>query len=259
MSQTPDPLPDPLQPVVESDRLPIPDPLAKNTPAAEMARAAAEGLSDKQRNVMIYLAAGHSIAKAARSGHVGRRTVYRWLKEDAGFAAVYNAWRRELTESAKTRLLAMGDDALDTIHNAILAGHVNASLTVAKSMGFLAKPRIGPDDRERIRRKRRAREMRQTASDLRAIDRARDQLPYKHPARHTPEEWAQIAENDRRREEEARKQREEEPEWCQRLHEARETRPSAPDAPPPQPQQDTNQRAEHDLGSPEQPQEPQGH
>ena len=258
MSRTPDPLPDPLQPVVESDRLPIPDPLAKNTPAGEMARAAAEGLSDNQRNVMIYIAAGNSIAKAARSGRVGRRTVYRWLKEDANFCAVYNAWRRELAQSAQTRLLAMADDALDTIHGAILTGHVNASLTVAKSMGLLTKPRIGPDDPERIARKRRARAMRQTANELRAIDRARSDLPYNHPARHTPEEWAQIAENDRRREEEARKQREEEPEWCQRLREARETRPSAPDAPPPQPQPNPDQRAQHDLGSPEQPQEPQG-
>jgi hypothetical protein len=259
MSQTPDPLPDPSQPVVESDRLPTPDPLARNTPAAEMARAAAEGLSDHQRKVMVYLAAGNSIAKAARFGHVGRRTVYRWIKQDANFCAVYNAWRRELTESAKTRLLAMADDALDTIHGAILTGHVNASLTVAKSMGLLTKPRIGPDDPERIMRKRRAREMRQTANELRAIDSARDKLPYNHPARHTPEEWARMAENERRREEEANKEREEERERRRRLHEARETRPTAPAAPPPQPQPNPNQRAEQDLGSPEQPQEPQGH
>jgi hypothetical protein len=120
MSDLPAPLPDPSesQPRPESgpkdeDRCVVPphDSPRTETPALEMALAATEGLSDEQRKVMAYLAAGHSIAKAARFGRVSRRTVYRWFKDDADFCAVYNAWQRELTESAKTRLLAMADDA----------------------------------------------------------------------------------------------------------------------------------------------------
>ena len=251
MSELPAPLPDPSQSQPPVDSSPGDPPIPSSgsivpphdsprieTPAAAMATAAAEGLSDHQRKVMTYLAAGNSIAKAAHLGQVNRRTVYRWLKEDANFCAVYNAWRKELEQSAKTRLLAMADDALDTIHGAILTGHVNASLTVAKSMGLLAKPRIGPDDPERIMRKRRAREMRQTADELRAIDSARDKLPYNHPLRHTPEEWAQIEENDRKRNEEYEAQQEErKPEWVERYRQATE-RQSQNGTPQPEAQPD---------------------
>lgn len=252
MSELPAPLPDPSQsqppvdsspgdpPIPSSGSIVPPDDSPRiETPAAAMASAMPEGLSDHQRKVMTYLATGHSIAKAAHLGKVNRRTVYRWLNDDAQFCAVYNAWRRELEQSAKTRLLAMADDAIDTIHGAILTGHVNASLTVAKSMGLLTKPRIGPDDPERILRKRRAREMRQTANELRAIDSARDKLPYNHPLRHAPEERAQMAENDRRRREESEKQQhEQQPEWVERYRQANE-RDASNSAQEPQPQPDS--------------------
>ena len=258
MSDFPTPLPDPSesQPRPESgpkdkDRCVVPpdDSPCTETPALEMALSATEGLCDEQRKVMAYLAAGHSIAKAARFGRVSRRTVYRWFKDDADFCAVYNAWQRELTESAKTRLLAMADDAVDTIHNAILGGNVAASLTVAKSMGLLAKPRIGPDDPQRIAQKRRVGRMRQAAADGKAIDRARSDLPSNHPLRYTPEERAQMEELDRKRREAYEKQQEHQPEWLNRFREATEGRRKNGAVPEPRPEP-------HPQSDPAQPAEP---
>lgn len=244
MSDCPAPVPDPSQSQPQPESVPVvqeryvipPLDLPGQIPGAEMGLAMAEGLSDEQWKVMSYITAGHSTAKSARFGRVSRRTVYRWLKDDANFCAAYNAWRRELMESAKTRVLAMADDAVDTIHNAILAGNVNASLAVAKSMGLLAKPRVGPDEPHRVAHRRRVHQIRRAAADHTAVQRARSDLPYNHPLRHTPEERARMEEADRQRHEADEQQQEQQAEWQMRFREATETRRKSAEAAQPQPQ-----------------------
>lgn len=200
MSELPASLPEPSDSSDSSQ--PSPACLPVETPAAQMAQSAAEELSGHQRRVMSLLAAGNSVAKSAQLAQVGRRTVYRWLKEDATFRAVYNAWRRELVQSARTRMLTLADDAIDTIQEAIIGGNVNASLAVARSMGLLDPPHAGPDDPARIAVHRRAREMRQAAKDFEATKSARNSLPFDHPLRYTPEERAEFAAEDERRRQE---------------------------------------------------------
>ena len=108
----------------------VPDPIPQPAPDADceqdVAPASLETLSDAQRNAMKYLVAGNSISDAARFSQVTRRTLYRWLKDDPNLRSVYNAWRRELIESARTRLLTITNDAVDTIHGAIMEGSVSA-------------------------------------------------------------------------------------------------------------------------------------
>lgn len=175
------------------------------TPAAQMAQAAAEELGGVQRRVMSLLAAGNSVAKAAQLGQISRGTVYRWLREDPAFRAVYNAWQRELVQSARGRLLALADDAIDAIHDAIIGGNVAASLTVARSMGLLERPRIGPDDPARVARRQRARQKRQAASDLKIAESARNSLPIDHPLHYTAEDLAELKEQAERERAERRR------------------------------------------------------
>ena len=274
MSDLSAPLPDPsepqpqgqpspeVRPPIEAWPAPSPQSPDVDTPAVQMARAAAEGLSDSQRTVMTYLAAGNSIAKAARIAQVTRRTVHRWLKEDAEFCAVYNAWRRELTESAKTRALAMSDDAMDTIHNAILAGDVKASLALAKSMGILDKPRPGPEDPRQIAHKRRVRKMRRAVARERELHDARYGLSTDDALYYTPEERARKEEESRRRREENERAEQEEPEWRKRWRQAKDRPAStaetskAPHSPQPPP--DPAPPAESEAAAPEQPGDPRG-
>lgn len=277
MSQTPAPVPDPSQPQPQSQASPerppegMSEPSADlsqlgtrpvpphdspnvQTPAADMALAAAEGLTENQRTVMSHLAAGYSIAKAARSAKLSRRTVHRWLEEDVEFCAVYNAWRRELERSARSRLLAICDDAIDTLHNAILAGNVQASLSVAKSIGVMTKSRIGSPDPARVAQRRRVRQMRRAAADIKAVDRARSDLPDGHPLRYTPDERAQMEEADRKRQEEYEKQqKEQEPKWRKRFRQGAEAHSNDPVDLPPQAKPDSIQPAEADGDSTETP------
>ena len=269
MSDLPAPLPDPSQPESQAefmaDREPGPQPgpvPSHESPdvemlAAQITRGSAAGLSDSQRTVMTYLAAGNSIAKAARLGNVNRRTVFRWLKDDAHFAAVYNAWRKELEQSAKTRALAMCDDALDTIHNAILGGDVKASLALTKSVGVLAKQRIGSDDPQRIAHKRRLHKMRRIVAEEREIHDARYGLPAAHPLCYTPEERAKKEEDSRRWRQEHEKSKQDEPEWRGRLREAREQRKDAGESPQSPPQQEAAPPAEPQVAPPKKPDEPE--
>ena len=111
-----------------------------------------------QEQALQQLAAGTSIKETARVVGVGRRTVHRWLKEDANFAAAYNAWRRETVDSGRARVLAMTDLALDTVQNAMLQGNARIAVQVAKATGALDAPRPGPSDAGELRRRRELKE-----------------------------------------------------------------------------------------------------
>ena len=113
------------------------DPTTRLTPAQQMA--------------LHHLAAGASIRDAANKAGVGRRTLHRWMRDDPDFAAAYNAWRRELIDSA--RALAMTDDALATIRDAIVGGDAYAALQLVRGLGVLREQKPGSDDPKLVRRR----------------------------------------------------------------------------------------------------------
>jgi hypothetical protein len=111
-----------------------------------------------QEQALTHLASGKSIAAAARSAGVNRRTVFRWLESDPHFAAAYNAWRKETVASGRARVLAMTDIALDTVQSAILDGNARVAVQVAKATGVMDAPKPGTTDPSRFYRRKRLRD-----------------------------------------------------------------------------------------------------
>jgi len=135
-----------------------PDAPAKNPdPAATAGDAANDSLaklSPSQCEVLTRLAEGASIIDAANAAGVSHRSLRRWLHEDAHFTAAFNAWRRDLLESAQARALAMGDAALTAIAAAIQNGNVQAAMQLVKSLGILKPAAPQPTDADEVARRR---------------------------------------------------------------------------------------------------------
>lgn len=101
-----------------------------------------------------------------------RRTVSRWLQSDPHFAAAYNAWRKETITSARARVLAMADLALDTMQSAIQQGDARIAVQIAKAAGALEPQTPGPADPKHLERRRELHAERQKL----ALDAAEKQL-----------------------------------------------------------------------------------
>jgi winged helix-turn helix protein len=104
------------------------------------------GLTPSQQLVLQQLATGANITEAARETGVGRRTVYRWMKDDEKFEAAFNEWRRGLLRLGRARALGMSEAALDTVRGAIEKGNASVALQVAKSLGLFAQGKVGPEE-----------------------------------------------------------------------------------------------------------------
>ena len=100
-------------------------------------------LPTRQRQVLLRLANGASIANAAFGCGVCRMTVYRWIKQEGPFRTAYNCWRRELIESSQSRLLQLLDEAVDAVQIALTDGKVDVAMELLKTMGALRKPKLG--------------------------------------------------------------------------------------------------------------------
>jgi transposase-like protein len=74
-------------------------------------------LSPAQIRALAALAAGQTIADAAREAGCDRGTIYRWLKNDPLFAAEYSCIRREMADSLEVRAKALTNDALDALRS----------------------------------------------------------------------------------------------------------------------------------------------
>ncbi len=101
------------------------------------------------------LLAGRTVTDAAAAAGVARQTVHRWLADDLGFGATFNARRHELRDAAQARLLGMAGRAADAVEKAITAGNLRASLALLKALGLLAPPRIGAGDPAALKEQRR--------------------------------------------------------------------------------------------------------
>jgi hypothetical protein len=63
-------------------------------------------------------------------------TLSRWLKEDPGFRAAFNAWREELVNSTRARLLRTAELAAGAVHKAIEKGDGRLALALLNRLGL---------------------------------------------------------------------------------------------------------------------------
>jgi len=106
----------------------------------------AEELPAKQREAMEALKLGKSFPQAAEAAGVNRATVYRWLQADPHFKAAYNAWQRELSESAHSRLLKLTEKAVDVVEKALECDDRKVAMKLLMELGSLRPARRGTID-----------------------------------------------------------------------------------------------------------------
>lgn len=111
---------------------------AHKMPRSDTEKAKAPQLSARQIRVVTSLMAGETVVAAAKSAGVSRETVHRWWREDFEFPATYNRGRRELLETTQCRLLALADQATETVKKAVEQGDTKTALVVLKGLVFQA-------------------------------------------------------------------------------------------------------------------------
>jgi hypothetical protein len=114
--------------------------------------SASLALTPGQRKAIEMLTSGHTLVDSATAAGVGRTTLYRWLKGDAKFLAVYNSWQQDALATARGRLLAMSDLAVTTIGKAMSAGDAKTALAVLKALGVMERVQPGATDPDEVTR-----------------------------------------------------------------------------------------------------------
>jgi hypothetical protein len=108
-------------------------------------------ISPQQQVAIEQLVAGKSLVASATSAGVSRLTLYRWLKSDPVFTAAYNAWQREMLETAKARLVALTDGAVTAVGEAMVKGDAKTAMTLLKSLGLLQPVKPGPTELDEVK------------------------------------------------------------------------------------------------------------
>jgi hypothetical protein len=103
---------------------------------AASAPAQADGLSVTQRAALAALASGKTILDAAASAGIARWTLHRWLRDDPDFRAAFNAWRHELIDSTRARLLRTAEAAAAVVHRQITQGDGKLALALLDRLGL---------------------------------------------------------------------------------------------------------------------------
>jgi hypothetical protein len=116
---------------------------SSTTPSGEQL---AELLTAEQSLALASLMQGKSVRASADEARIHRNTITRWIHGDPVFRAAYNAWRQEMMESARARVLRLAEDAAATVANAVAAGDVKVSLAVLKDLGLTRPDRRGSTD-----------------------------------------------------------------------------------------------------------------
>jgi hypothetical protein len=117
-------------------------------------------LSPSQFVALDLMLQGSTLVAASRAAGVTRKTLYRWMHHDPKFQAAFNAWQLDAITSARARLLALTDDAVNTV-GARLKVDGRLAFSLLKSMGALDRPEPGstdPDDIEQLMETNRAKE-----------------------------------------------------------------------------------------------------
>jgi len=86
-------------------------------------------VTSKQRRAIEALVTTGQVTDAADAAQVARRTVYRWLRQDAFRAALDEAEAEAVAELSRA-LLALGRDAVDTIGETMRDPEVSPTVRV---------------------------------------------------------------------------------------------------------------------------------
>jgi hypothetical protein len=83
---------------------------------------------------------GKSVAWAAASAQVDRRTVHRWVRDDERFKAAMDACRGRSIEAVRRQLLAAAPKAAAAIAEAADKGDIKAAMALLKALGLFGSP-----------------------------------------------------------------------------------------------------------------------
>jgi hypothetical protein len=106
-------------------------------------------LSPSQLTAIQKMLSGHSLGASAGAAGVTRQTLYNWIHHDPKFQAAYNAWQLDALTSVRTKLLAMGDSAVNTVSRAV-KHDPKIALAVLKAIGTLTAATPGSTDPEEV-------------------------------------------------------------------------------------------------------------
>lgn len=151
----PQPLIAPVQSVIVTRS---PDAPAVTEPAASVETFAAVSatealmlaLTPPQRTAIERMTHGETRVAAASAAGVSRATLNRWLSTDAAFQAAYNAWQKDVLDTARARLLSVTDVAVNTVLRAMKKGDARVALTILDRLGITTQPKPGPTDEEEV-------------------------------------------------------------------------------------------------------------
>ena len=132
----------------------------------------ASELTRPQQLVLQQMSMGSSIKQASETTGVPRRTVSRWVNENARFIAALNAWKIEQLESGRASALAMTDDVMAALRTGLQERDTNLAFRMALKMGMLTLPLTpppGPTDAAEVERRHRIRGA-QVDDELRNLD-----------------------------------------------------------------------------------------
>jgi hypothetical protein len=97
-----------------------------------------------QQLALEKLLEGRSVAWAAESSMVDRRTVHRWVRDDERFKAAMEACRARTVEDVRRQLLAAAPKAAAAIAAAADKGDAKASMALLKALGLFGPPPTAP-------------------------------------------------------------------------------------------------------------------
>jgi hypothetical protein len=135
-------------PVAEEKPFTAPEPVASVSDAEAMTLA----LTPPQRTAIILLTSGHTLVASATAAGVNRTTLYRWLKGDSAFLAAFNAWQKDVIDTARGRILALSDLAVNTVAKAMTKGDASTAMKVLGAIGALDRVAPGSTDPDEIKR-----------------------------------------------------------------------------------------------------------
>jgi len=154
----------------DADFLPDAD-LAPVSPVS-LDEAISLSLSPPQRMAIQLLTSGKSLVAAATAAGVNRTTLYRWLKGDPAFVAAYNAWQKDVRDTARGKILALSDLAITTIAKAMTRGDTRPALRILEATGALTHEEPGSTDPVEIQRQQKLERTKAQTALRRAENRA---------------------------------------------------------------------------------------
>lgn len=111
----------------------------KNREEADAILEKAMGLSIAQLLVLEELGRGRSVAAAARKAQINAGTIYRWMRDHAGFIRHHQTLKRDLHAGARSRLDGLLNRAIDAVDGQITRGDGRLGLEFLREMKVTPK------------------------------------------------------------------------------------------------------------------------